>query len=174
MLKKVLLNEFFSIEPAVQDDKINFDSASINDLDSYPFLSRSARNNGISSYVVGPQNKINKGNIITLALDGSTGATFFQYHDFFSGQNIWLLRPKGEKIPKFDIKIALYLITSIRKAVNAYTYNLSLTKTRLNNIKLYLPLCENDILDIEFIEEKMSSIKHIKLLDEILDERYQI
>lgn len=173
-MEKVLLIDYFDIEPAIQDDKINFDIADINDIDAKPFLSRSARNNGIGDYVTGPELKKNKGNVISLALDGSTGSTFYQYHEFFSGQNIWLLKPKKDKIPEFTPKIALYLITSIRKAVAAYTYNLSLTKTRLKKINIFLPLKEDGTLDTEYILAEMNKVKHISLVEEMLDERYQI
>ena len=176
MIKKVPLKEYFKIKSSIQQDKMHFQEADINDLDSHPFLSRSGKNNGINDYVVGPERLLNEGNVLSLALDGSTGSTFYQKHPFFSGQNIWLLIPKADKIKTFDTRIAMYVISSIKKAVSQYTYNLSLTKNRLVNINLMLPVLDdgNDTLDLEYIYDQMKNVKHIELLDEILEERYQI
>lgn len=171
---KVPLVEYFEIKASIQQDKMHFQEADINDLDAHPFLSRSRANNGINSYVVGPERLLNEGNVISLALDGSTGSTFYQKHPFFSGQNIWLLIPKEDKVPIFDTKIAIYIISSIRKAVSQYTYNLSLTKSRLEKINLMLPILENENLDTDYIYKQMEKVRHVELLDQILDERYQI
>lgn len=173
-MEKVLLTNYFNIVSSKQIDKMRLDIADINDVDALPFLSRSERDNGISDYCYPIEDKINEGGVITIALDGSTGATFYQYHRFLSGQNIWILSPKPDKIARFDMKVALFMVASIRKAVSHYTYNLSLTKARLSNIQVFFPLCEDKSLDIAFIEDKMKQIKHIELLNEILDERYQI
>ncbi|EGC92664.1 hypothetical protein HMPREF9402_2876 [Turicibacter sp. HGF1] len=170
-MKKVLLIDYFDIRSSIQDDKINFEVSDINDYDAVPFLGRSAVNNGIVDYVKRVPIKINNGGVITIALDGSTGSTFYQFHEFSSGQNIWILTPKGDKLSVFTPDIALFLVTTIRKAVTNYTYNLSLTKTRLSLIKVYLPLNEDDTIDVGYIQNRMSKLRHANLLDEISQER---
>lgn len=175
MIKKVPLIDCFFIDSSIQQDKIHFEIADINDLDAYPFLSRSKENNGINDYVIGSDKLLNEGNVLSVALDGSTGSTFYQKHQFFSGQNIWLLKPKKDKFPTFDTRIAMYMVASIKKAVAEYTYNLSLTKTRLQKINLMVPINEkDDTIDIEYIYGMMEQVKHSHILDEALDERYQI
>ena len=105
-LTKVPLTDFFTIYPAKQNDRITFTEADINDVDAISFLSRSSKMNGINGFVLGNEELLNDGKIISIALDGSTGATFYQYHPFFSGQNIWLIKEKREKKKDKDPKIA--------------------------------------------------------------------
>ena len=173
-MQKVKLTDYFEIVASIQDDKINFDVAEINDIDALPFISRTANNNGITDYCSPRSGKVNEGGVLSLALDGSTGATFFQYHPFLSGQNIWLLVPKAERIETLSPRVALYMVATIRKAVAAYSYNLSLTKTRLKNININLPIDDQGHLDLMWIEKEMSKVRHIELIEEVPDERYQI
>lgn len=171
-MKKVKLSTFFKINSAIQDDKINFELANKNDKDAIPFLGRSATNNGIVDYVKFRKGYVNDGGQITIALDGSTGSTFYQHHPFSSGQNIWILEPRKEKIEYINPKIAIYLITTIRKAVADYSYNLGLTKTRLeNNIDVILPLTKDGKLDLEFIESEIDNLRNVEMIEKINSSR---
>ena len=171
MIKKILLIDYFDIHSTLQDDKINFEISSKEIQNSYPFIGRSSNNNGVAAYVTGKESLINQGNVITIALDGSTGSTFYQHHDFCSGQNIWKLIPINEKFENFDSVIAMYCITSIRKAVKNYSYNLSLTKTRLSNIKIILPLHDNGCVDIKIISQIMENIRNIEIVRSVSNKR---
>lgn len=167
-MKKVNLSDYFNIKSAIQDDKINFEIADKNDTDSIPFLGRSSTNNGIVDYVKFREGFVNEGGQITIALDGSTGSTFYQHHPFSSGQNIWILEPRKEVIDYINPKVAIYLITTIRKAVVDYSYNLGLTKTRLeNNISIILPVLPNGKLNLKEIESKISNLRNIELISKI-------
>lgn len=169
-MKRILLSKFFDIESTLQKDKMHFTTSSRNDIEAVPFLGRSGINNGIVDYVKPIPNLLNTGKIITIALDGSTGSTFYQHHNFCSGQNIWILRPKKEYFEKFNQQIALYIITSIRKAVKSYTYNLSLTKTRLLKISILLPI-KNNKVDVIYIESEMNKLRNINLISKISNKR---
>ncbi len=116
-LSKVWLTEYFYILPAKQKDKIQVQISSVMNPDSVPFVGRKATNNGISDYIRYDADCINDGGVLTLALDGSTGSTFYQHHNFASGQNIWILKPREEKIKDFSPEIALYLKTTVSQAV---------------------------------------------------------
>jgi hypothetical protein len=144
------------------------------DIKEVPFIGRKGVNNGVSDYVIPPNNLINNGNTITIALDGSTGSTFYQHHDFCSGQNIWILKIKAEKLghKRLDPEVALFLTASIGLAVQKYSYNLGLTKGRLQNISFMLPLNENKTIDTEFIKNLMKDIDNTVFLKHILDARY--
>lgn len=171
-LTKVSLVKYFDIKSAIQDDKINFNVTSINDKDSVPFLGRSSSNNGIVDYVEERRTFVNNGNCITIALDGSTGSTFYQYHKFCSGQNIWILNPKKEYLNELTPTVAMFLITTIRIAVKNYTYNLSLTKTRLSNINIYLPINKDETINVEYINKQMSELRNINMIESINENRY--
>lgn len=174
VVKKVQLVDYFEIVPSRQIDKMNTTEADTNDIDAVPFLSRSDRNNGMSGYVEKMEGKLNVGGCISVALDGSTGATFYQHHPFMSGQNIWLLKPYQARFSGFDPFIALYCVASIRKAVKHYTYNLSLTKTRLKNISIFLPVHNDGKVDTNYIKDEMMKLRHANLIETIPIERYQI
>ncbi|QNU28304.1 restriction endonuclease subunit S [Geobacillus sp. 46C-IIa] len=172
MMKKVILSEYFDIISPKQSDKINFTESCMDDPDAIPFLGRSSANNGIVSYVKKVEDLVNEGGVITIALDGSTGSTFYQHHPFSSGQNIWILKPKEEYLPEgLTPLVALFLVTTIRKAAESYTYNLSLTKKRLSKLKILLPLDMYGKIDINYIYNKMSSLRNIDLLDRIPNKR---
>ena len=100
------------------------------------------------------------------SLDGSTGATFYQHHPFCSGQNIWILRPKPEMIQDFDQFIALYLVASIRKAVRNYTYNLSLTKSRLLKVEVLVPTVDGRF-DADLARQRIKALRNSSLIESI-------
>ncbi len=172
-LTKVLLTDYFDIVSPKQDDRIRFEVLEEGKKDGIPFLGRSAVNNGIVAVVKKRENFVNEGNVITIALDGSTGATFYQYHAFSSGQNIWILKHKEQYLKEMTPQVALFLITSIRKAVKGYTWNLSLTKTRLKNIRIYLPVKEDGSLDVKYIESRMKKLRNIEMIENIRENRFE-
>jgi Type I restriction-modification system methyltransferase subunit len=168
------LTDYFEIISAKQNDKMNTVSGDLEDKKTVPFIGRKAMNNGVSGYVNLDKNSFNEGTVLTIALDGSTGSTFYQHHNFCSGQNIWLLKPKDSvlKNGSFTPVVALYLATTISKAVTEYSYNLSLTKGRLEKIKILLPLNQEGNLSIDEIEYVMSGQTNIEYLYNVPDERY--
>lgn len=105
--------------------------------------------------------------------DGSTGSTFYQYHKFSSGQNIWILKHKEQYLKKLTPVIAMFLITSIRLAVKDYTWNLSLTKSRLKNINIILPVRHDESIDVEYIQKRMETIRNIGMIRHISDKRLE-
>lgn len=171
-LQKFLLTDYFTIAPTKQKDKIQVRISTVRNPDAIPFVGRKSTNNGISDYIEYDPACINDGRVLTLALDGSTGATFYQHHNFASGQNIWILRPREEKIKDFSTEVALYLKTTVSQAVLDYSYNLSLTKTRLQNVEILVPVLENGEVDIDFIRAVMSNVMNIEYVKKVPDRRY--
>ena len=171
-LRKVMLTDYFTILPTKQKDKIQVKVSSVMNPDAIPFVGRKATNNGISDYIEYDPDCINDGCVLTLALDGSTGATFYQHHNFASGQNIWILMPRNDRIKDFSPDVALYLKTTVSQAVIDYSYNLSLTKTRLKNIEILLPLTDNDEVDADYIHRVMSNVANIEYVRNVPDKRY--
>lgn len=171
-LSKEMLTKFFRILPARQKDKIQASISSVTNPEAIPFIGRKASNNGISDYIDYDPACINNGGVLTLALDGSTGATFYQHHNFASGQNIWILEPRKDLIPEFSPEVALYLKTTVSQAVIDYSYNLSLTKTRLKNIEILLPLTQTGVLDADYIHTVMSNVINIEYVQSVPEKRY--
>lgn len=171
-LSRVLLTDYFDILPTKQKDKIQVHISSAENPEAIPFIGRKSVNNGVSDYIEYDPSCINDGDVLTLALDGSTGATFYQHHRFASGQNIWILKPHSDRIKVFTPEVALYLKTTISQAVIDYSYNLSLTKTRLKNIEILLPLLDSGDVDTDYIHDAMSQITNIEYLQNIPEKRY--
>lgn len=171
-LRRVMLTKYFEILPAKQKDKIQVRISSVMNPDAIPFVGRKATNNGISDYIEYDSDCLNEGGVLTLALDGSTGATFYQHHSFASGQNIWILKPRQERIKDFSPEVALYLKTTVSRAVTDYSYNLSLTKTRLKNIEIFVPVNEKDEVDAAYIHKVMSHITNIEYVQTVSESRY--
>lgn len=161
----------FDVKATIQGDKITFEKSSLFEIEALPFLGRSGLNNGVVDYVNADLSKINSGKVITVALDGSTGATFYQHHPFCSGQNIWILNPKADVIRDFDQYVAIYLVASIRKAVASYSYNLSLTKTRLLKVEIFVPTINELEVDVRAMRECVTSLRNADLVKVIPDER---
>ena len=171
-LRKKMLTDYFTILPTKQKDKIQVQVTSVMNPDAIPFVGRKATNNGISDYIEYDSSCINDGCVLTLALDGSTGATFYQHHNFASGQNIWVLKPRKDRIKDFSPEVALYLKTTVSQAVIDYSYNLSLTKTRLKNIEILLPISDNDEVDADYIHKVMSNVANIEYVQTVPENRY--
>jgi len=87
----VALEEIFDIQYGNKFDlnKMTFDNTSVN------FVGRSAKNNGVTSFVDEKEivKPFNDG-LITVALGGSILASFVQVKKFYTGQNIVVLSPK--------------------------------------------------------------------------------
>jgi hypothetical protein len=165
------IGSLFDVKATIQGDKITFEKASLFNLEALPFLGRSGLNNGVVDYVKADLSKINPGKVITVALDGSTGATFYQHHPFCSGQNIWILIPKTDIISVFDQYVAIYLVASIRKAVASYSYNLSLTKTRLLKVDILVPVINEIEVDVQAMRDCVTSLRNAELIDHIPEDR---
>jgi len=165
------IGSLFDVKATIQGDKITFEKASLFDREALPFLGRSGLNNGVVGYVNAELSKINLGKVITIALDGSTGATFYQHHPFCSGQNIWILNPKTDVINDFDQYVAIYLVASIRKAVASYSYNLSLTKTRLLKVDILVPVVNELEVDVQAMRDCVTTLRNAELIENIPEER---
>jgi len=103
----VALEEIFDIQYGNKFDlnKMTFDNPSVN------FVGRSAKNNGVTSFVDEKENvkPFNNG-LITVALGGSILASFVQVKKFYTGQNIVVLSAKKE----MSINQKLYYCMAIR------------------------------------------------------------
>jgi hypothetical protein len=87
------------------------------------------------------------------------------------GQNIWILNPKTDVINDFDQYVAIYLVASIRKAVASYSYNLSLTKTRLLKVDILVPVVNDLEVDVQAMRDCVTTLRNAELIENIPEER---
>ena len=120
----------------------------------YPYISTTRENNGICAYV-SEYNR--RGNLITLAYDGSIGACFYQKTPFFASEKIVTIDLEQHKLTP---KIALFLITIIKLEAELYSYGGRkwTVEKQLKNTDLYLPVDENGNPDYAFMEKYIDSL----------------
>lgn len=113
-----------------------------------PYVTRTERNNGIDSFICKQYKKykVDDSNVITIGLDTQT--VFYQPHEFYTGQNIQVL--KCEKLNK---EIAQFLIPLIKKQLEKFSWGSNgATLTRLRRSKLLLPVNEKGKPDFDYMD----------------------
>lgn len=124
-----------------------------------PYITRTDKNNGIDCFV-GKQNdkyKIEKKNVITIGLDTQT--VFYQEYEFYTGQNIQIL-----KCDKLNKNNANFLIPLIKKQMEKFNWGGNgATLTRLKRSKILLPTNTNGEPDFTFMEAYIKLLKEEKL-----------
>lgn len=120
-----------------------------------PIVSASEYNNGINNYTNEPTN-YNK-NTITVALNGSVGASFYQNGDYLATNDVAVLKPLFEE---FNQNIGLILVTMISSVVKMkFSYGRKCTPTELRKLVIKLPFKEGriDWNEIENISKQIQS-----------------
>jgi hypothetical protein len=91
-----------------------------------PFVSRTSTNNGIVAYVKKIDCvKPNPRDTISVACSGSVLSTFYQPLEYYSGRDVYVLRPKSE-LSKFEM---MFYSTVIEKNKYRYNYGRAANKT---------------------------------------------
>lgn len=143
----------WKIYPLTSVFSINSTSSSIDKtkldctIGSYPYITRTDTNNGINDFVCAqPDYSTDSGNCITVGLDTQT--VFYQQGEFYTGQNIQILRNDhlNEANAKFFIPLLKNVLSIFSWGGNGATL------TRLRRSKILLPVnCSNEI-DYSFME----------------------
>lgn len=112
-----------------------------------PYVSSSANNNGVSCCVDSVPSI--EANTITVARNGSVGATFYQpYMYCASPDDVRILSPKFKITPA----IGLFLCTIIEQEKYRYAYGRKFGTKRMSDTRIKLP-SKDDTPDWEYIEE---------------------
>ena len=125
----------------------------------YPYITRSKINNGIESFILSQElYSIDCGNCITIGLDTQT--VFYQSNEFYTGQNIQILRNK-----EMNEWNAQFLIPLLHNTLGGLFWGGNgATLTRLKRSKIMLPVDENEKPDWPYMEQyvKINECKLIK------------
>lgn len=143
--KRFNITQLFNIESGVRLDEKDWGDS------IYPFIGASGVNNGIT----GKCYKWKYENVISIAVRGSAGYTFWHPYKSTICERCKVL------IPKFEIteNIALYLCTVMTKTFTpCYSYSNGLNMQKLEKEFIYLP-AKNDNPDWEWIDKYMESLK---------------
>lgn len=133
--------EIFSTKNGIDRNKLNGRTGAI------PYITRTDMNNGFDSLIASQSgHAINDGNVITIGLDTQT--VFYQPLDFYTGQNIQILR--NERINRY---VAQFLIPCLLKVMDKFNWGGNgATLTRLRRSKILLPVTENNEPDYVYME----------------------
>lgn len=133
------VGDVFKIKYGINMELNACEECDMNDSESVAFVARTAENNGVSAYVKKEKGKVpQKAGTITCAGGGSVLSTFVQFHDFYSGRDLYLLNEKEA----LSIKTKLFLTTIILKNQYKYSYGRQANKT-LPSLVLKLPIQRN-------------------------------
>lgn len=124
----VPLFELFDIWYGVNLEYVNCTPQS----NGIPFVSRTSQNNGIVGYVAEVDGIIpNPKNSISIACGGSVLSTFYHHYDYYSGRDVYILKPKCNLTPQE----MLFYCAAIEKNKYKYNYGRQANKT-LKDIKV--------------------------------------
>ncbi|MGN0665745.1 MAG: restriction endonuclease subunit S [Huintestinicola sp.] len=115
---------------------------------SYPYITRTETNNGINDFVcVQPNFSTDSGNCITVGLDTQT--VFYQQGEFYTGQNIQILR--NDYLNAVNAK---FFIPLLKNVLSIFSWGGNgATLTRLRRSKILLPVDCTGEIDYIFMEQ---------------------
>ena len=141
---KTRLFDITSTSSGIDKNKLNQSEGNI------PYITRSEENNGINLFVSDEQNsKYQKdtGGVITIGLDTQT--VFYQPQEFYTGQNIQIL--KNEKLSKFS---SLFIIPLLKIQMEKFNWGGNgATLTRLKRTRIVLPIDSYGNPNWKFMED---------------------
>ena len=158
------LYDIFDISYGNKFDKVDmtYKSPIIN------FIGRSGENNGIVGVVDLIDNvKPYQSGCLTLALGGSIGSCFVQQKDFYTGQNIAVLKSKND-ISNEIKKVLAKIIQKTAQSGKYETFNNELNKHIKTDFVFTLP-SKNKQPDFEMMEEIILNLKKQTELNRLLE-----
>ena len=118
MNKLVPIKDLFKAVYGVNLELVNLEECKKSDADSIGLISRTERNNGLSAYVKKVDEYTpNPAHTISVAVSGSVLSSFYQEKEYYSGRDVYYLKPK-ESMSKEEM---LFYAFCLRE--NKYKYN---------------------------------------------------
>lgn len=131
----------------------------------YPYVVRTATNNGIKGCLNEDEEYLNEGNTISFGQD--TATMFYQEKPYFTGDKIKILKPK---LASFNKKNAQFFIPIMTRAFSSFSWgSSSFSEKIIKSRKLSLPIKPNTNLDklaqidFDFMENFISQLEAFRL-----------
>jgi len=139
----------------IKSTKKKFNANTIKFGGIYPYVIRSSTNNGIRGYITEDTVYLNDGNTISFGQD--TATMFYQAQPYFTGDKIKVFCLKNKEMTE---RIALYLITVMRKAFSTFSWgSSSFDEKVLNKVSISLPINNYNEIDYDYMEERISELE---------------
>lgn len=144
--------------------KKRFDANKVEVLDTgYPYVVRTALNNGVKGYLVEDEQYLNDGNTISFGQD--TATMFYQERPYFTGDKIKIVKAKFEEFNKI---IAMYFLTTMGKAFSNFSWGSSSFSVKsIESQKIMLP-SKDGKPDFGFMTTFISAIQKLVIKDVVL------
>ncbi len=159
-MKMIKVKDYFEVKYGTNDELVNLEK----DPKGINFVSRTSINNGVSAKVKPIKNKIpNSANTISVSCGGSVMESFLQKEEYYSGRDIYILKP----LIKLTDKQLLFYCVCLRANKYRYNYgrqaNKSLKEIKIPSIET-IPKYVNNI-SISFTPNKNSIIDKTIILE---------
>ena len=156
------LQELFEVKTS----KKRFDANKVRIGDvGYPYVVRTAANNGIKGYLNEDEMYLNEGNTISFGQD--TATMFYQEKPYFTGDKIKILKPT---FTSFNKRNAQFFIPIMTRAFSSFSWgSSSFSEKIIKSQKLSLPIKPNANLDklaqidFDFMENFISQLEAFRL-----------
>ncbi|WP_318034782.1 restriction endonuclease subunit S [Mesomycoplasma ovipneumoniae] len=116
---------------------------------TYPYVVRQSKNNGIKGYIQENLKFLNPANTISFAQD--TFLSFFQKQKYFTGNNVKVLKYKGKNTIKQ--KSLMFIAIAIQKAIAKLSWGINSSKKSISETKFFLPIDDQNEINFDFIEK---------------------
>ena len=155
-LKEFKVGELFDIHPTLAYKKTN---AKLFDGGKNPVVVNSAYNNGIGGYST--LETTEKGNMITFSDTVDPNTIFYQENDFIGYPHVQGLYPKDPFKCNWKKEHLLFFISVFRKSAlsKGFDYGNKFRRDIAINIKVKLPVNDDESLDFEYMESFMKKIQ---------------
>ena len=156
--KNFTINEIFYINSSKK--KFNADKIQqiyeTQQTNTYPYVVRSAVNNGIRGYINENTQFLNEANTISFGQD--TATMFYQDKPYFTGDKIKIFSPKNFSL---NHNRAIFLILILQKAFAMFEWGKNSFKIEiLENLQLKLPTLENGEINLNFMENYIKATQN--------------
>ncbi|THA09372.1 restriction endonuclease subunit S [Rodentibacter pneumotropicus] len=165
--EEVELQELFQVETS----KKRFDANKVTILNSgYPYIVRTAMNNGVRGYLKENEEYLNEGNTISFGQD--TATMFYQKRPYFTGDKIKILK---SRFSNFNTKEALFFITLLGRAFSIFSWgSSSFSEKMIKSQKIIIPqkysVNEEKFseIDFNFMQTLISAVQKLVIKDVVL------
>ena len=113
-----------------------------------PYVSSTSLNNGVDGFIEAPCRSRVFNDCISLANSGSVGSAFYEPFEFVASDHVTHL--KNCDLNKWTY---LFLTVTIEKQKGNFNFNREINDTRIRNMKIMLPVCDDGTPDFEYMEQ---------------------
>ncbi|QBY87601.1 restriction endonuclease [Mesomycoplasma hyopneumoniae] len=124
---------------------------------TYPYVVRQSKNNGIKGYIHENLQFLNPANTISFAQD--TFLSFVQKQKYFTGNNVKVLKYKGKN--KIKQKSLMFIAIAIQKVIAKLSWGINSSKESILKTKFLLPIDDQKQINFDFIEKFVVLIEKI-------------